>query len=504
MHFNRFNYKLNRHQGPGKRLLFLLFSFILLQSQGINSLFSMEILEKKEDFPSTSEVHGGAQQNLDFFIQNALEFNHQLKASKSASIKMKKIQESQTMVPEDPMFSAGIVNSPLGKFPAMNRDPMSGFSFMLSQKIALPGETKSRKQMAMSDFFIKSEDSRDMELKIAYQVRLAYYELNFLYNKEALLKENRDSFHSIISVARAMVSANKMNSAQLLKLEASLSELESEIQLTSAMILKKEFEMEELTLLKPPYHLGEKTDAGNLPSKRFAAQMDPFEIRLPHDFDVTNHPRYRKAKAMIEKSSARKKSERSKNFPSLTISAEYMVRSPVAGQNANMSGEDMVSLRISAPFPLYFPIKQNKKTQAAENGIEEAKESLEQTALVLNSKWMGEKEIAEKLLEVYSRYHNDTLPRYFASYKAMLGSLSSSTVTLLDVLDSYRAYLDASIKETESYRDLQKTIAMLQYLEAKDFKQNEIIKETNQTNETNETNQTNETNETEKTMEKQK
>jgi len=494
MHSNIFNFKLNRHQGPGKKLLFLLFSFILLQNQSSTSLFSTEIMEKKEDFPSATEIHEVSQQNLDFFIQNALESNHQVKVLKSASIKMKKIQESQTMVPEDPMFSAGIVNSPLGKFPAINMDPMSGYSFMLSQKFTLPGETKSRKQMAMSDFFIKSEDARDMELKIAYQVRLAYYELNFLYNKEALLKENRESFNSIISVARAMVSANKMNSAQLLKLEASLSELESEIQLTSAMILKQEFEMEELTLVKPPYNLGEKMDTGNLPAKRFADQMDPFEIRLPQNFDVTRHPQYRKAEAMIEKSSARKKSERSKNFPSLTISAEYMLRSPVAGQNANMSGEDMVSLRVSAPFPLYFPIKQNKKTQAAENGIQETKENLEQTALALNLKWMGEKEVAEKLLQVYSRYHNDTLPRYFASYKAMLGSLSSSTVTLLDVLDSYRAYLDASIKETESYRDLQKTIAMLEYLEAKDFKQNETINKTDEINKTNKTNETMEKN----------
>ena len=46
----------------------------------------------------------------------------------------------------------------------------------------------------------------------------------------------------------------------------------------------------------------------------------------------------------------------------------------------------------------------------------------------------------------------------------MLAGLSSSQITFLDVLDTYREYLEASIKEAEVYRDLKKSISMLKYL----------------------------------------
>ena len=128
-------------------------------------------------------------------------------------------------------------------------------------------------------------------------------------------------------------------------------------------------------------------------------------------------------------------------------------------------------------FPLFFPLRQSKKVEAAKEGMEEANQNLLQTETSLRTSWEGEYQLAKKLLDVYNRYHSDTVLRYFASYKAMLGSLPSSRVTLLDVLDSYRAYLDVSIKEAESYRDLMKSVSMLIYLAGEELNHGDTMKE---------------------------
>lgn len=398
----------------------------------------------------------GDVQNEVFFVEKAIEKNPQYKAMQHDTAGMRRMYESETMFMENPMFSAGLVNVPLTSFPSLASDPMSGFSFMLSQTFALPGESESRKKMALMNFESRAYETENMRRMLINQTQNTYHELVFLYRKKKLLAENRNTLESIVSISRSLVSVNKMNSSQLLKLEAGMSQLDSEILEVSAMISKTESAMENLSTVKPEENLIE------------VGSLSPEEISIPVLPGDSSHPLIQNSQAVLEKARANKSHEESKYFPSVTLSAEYMLREPVDG--SAMGGDDMISLRVTAPLPLFFVIKETRSVMAAEEGILQARQNLEQVKLALKTAWEGEYEMAMRNREVYARYRNEVLPRFLASYKAQLGSLASGAVSLLDVLDAYRDYLEVSIKEAGIYRDLQKSIAMLKYLEGKNEK----------------------------------
>ena len=418
--------------------------------------------KKVENLPVDSEAAQPPEkgnipdQSVDYFVQKALEKNPQYQAALHESRQFKKMHDAESMFMENPMFSFGLNNVPVTKFPSLAEDSMSSMSFMLEQEIALPTESLSRKKMAFEEYLAKEKDSETLRRMMVARVESACHDLAFLYRKKNLLVENRQALEGIVSVTRSLVAVNKMVSAQLLKLDAKLSQMTSEIMEMDAMITKQENELENLTTQKP--------DGKKLAIAWGAANPDPQQIQIPNEFHPEKHPMYAGAKAMLEMSRAKKDHEISKYFPSLKFGAEYMVRQPVPG--VAMSGENMISLRITAPLPLFFAFKESQSVQAAEENVKKAGQLLEETSLRLKTSWQGESGMAENLLKIYTNYHRDILPRYYASYKAMLGSLSSSQISLLDVLDSYRDYLEVSIKEAEVYRDLKKSISMLKYLGA--------------------------------------
>jgi outer membrane protein TolC len=397
-----------------------------------------------------------ADQEVAFFVKKALDNNPQYQAALHETGQNKQMYESETMFMENPMFSFGLVNVPLSTFPSLTSDAMTSMSFMLEQQISLPGESLSRKKMALEEYLAKEKDAEALRRMLVARVEAACYDFVFLYQKKNLLVENRQSLEGIVSVARSLVSVNKMNSAQLLKLEAKLSQMSAEIIENGSMIVKAESELENLTAQKP--------EEKQLVFVSGKTNPVPENIKISKDFIVENHPMYKAAQAMLEGARAKKDHEAAKYFPSLKFGAEYMVRQPIDG--VSMSGDDMITLRVTAPLPLFFAFKESRSVMAAEEGVKKSDRLLEEISLKLKTSWRGEFNMAENLLKIYTSYHREILPRYYASYKAMIGSLASSQVSFLDVLDSYRDYLEASIKEAEIYRDLRKSISMLKYLGA--------------------------------------
>jgi len=404
--------------------------------------------------PARGEAENTPVRAVEFFVEKALEKNPQFQAALHETGQMKSMYESESMFMENPMFSFGLNNVPLSGFPSLASDPMTSMSFMLEQEISLPGESGSRKKIALEEYLAKEKDAEALRRMLTARVESACYDLVFLYRKKNLLVENRKALEGIVSVTRSLVAVNKMNSAQLLKLEARLSQMAGEITEAGAMIVRAESELENLSSVKPE-------------EKQFVlSSPGPESFRVPSGFDPENHPMYKASRAMLERARAVKDHEGAKYFPSVKLGVDYMVRQPIPG--IAMSGDDMISLRVTAPLPLFFAFKETRSVKAADEGIKRSRKMLEETALRLKTSWQAESVMAQNLLNIYQSYQRDILPRYYASYKAMLGSLSSSQVSLLDVLDSYRDYLEVSIKEAEICRDLQKSLAMLKYLKGKE------------------------------------
>jgi len=387
------------------------------------------------------------------YIENALLFNPAITGAGQSRNRYKNLYEKERALPDNPVLSAAYQNVPLNTFPALDQSQMSSVTLSLSQKIPSPGEAKFRYQMAYWNYIGEFYQYWEVRNQIILKVKFTYHNLNFLYQKKSILFQSEKALLNIVSVARAMVSVNKMNSSHLLKLEADLSVLKNKLLELESQIVSAGAKLEEISRLKPPVYKENLTQT--------SVWLKPADlVKLPEGFHYRNHPLYLAMEAALIREQSVTGYAKSKALPGVTLSASYSFRSEIQGMS---TGEDFISFKVSTPLPVYYAGKERKEVKASENHMEEIRSKKKELELALVSGWKGESEKAKLLLASYKGYERDVIPRYFASYNALLGSLSAGTVTLLDVLDSYRLYLSSVISQAELYRNLRYSTSIMEY-----------------------------------------
>ncbi len=387
-------------------------------------------------------------QELERLLKAALAFNPGLHAAEEHSLAAKQKYRAETMFTQNPVLSVSYQNIPLPDFPALDAHAMSSLTFSASQMLNLPHETFYRRETAEMEYRIRDEAVQDSSLRLIYTVSQLYYEYIFQVETKRILEENRSTLGNIVSVARSLVAVNKMHSSQLLKLEADLSILTNRIYRTEAQMQKTIEAIYQMTGTRP---------VEPKPGKKSASVES---LSIPDGFDWKEHPAYRQGKAAVQREEAALSHEKAALFPAITVAATYSIRAEIPGKDA---GDDFIGFRVSAPLPAYYPIRENRLIAAKEASLNAARHRLDEIELSLRQGFQGEKELAERLLLAYLNFEGDALPRYLASYRAQMSSFSAGTVGLLDVLDSYRLYLNVEIETAQTRRDLLTSLARLDY-----------------------------------------
>ena len=147
--------------------------------------------------------------------------------------------------------------------------------------------------------------------------------------------------------------------------------------------------------------------------------------------------------------------------PGVTIGFEYRIRQRIENKD---EGEDFISIKASTPIPLFYPLTDRHKINKAEAKSNASKAMVQEIFIDLNSQWKGETANQKMLSRAFYKHRTEVLPGYLGAYKAQMGSLAGGRLSLLQVLDTYRMYLNASIEEGRLYRDLQISRLKLNYL----------------------------------------
>lgn len=367
--------------------------------------------------------------------------------------------DAQSIFDKNPVLSIGHNNSPLSSWPSLNQHPMSGLQISVSQQISFPWESEFRRSREKHQFYSGRAEYKDVADQVRYRIYALFSELVFWEKDIQIYRENKKTLNEIIRVARARVSVNKMNSSQLLKLEADLAVLDNKIWQGEAAREKIRSKIEELTgnqFKWEHYRIGENSLTYNLPAKK--------------SFLPQEHPLYVKARELYLASRSNAAWKKGKLFPGVTVSGGYTFRNEIQGRD---QGEDFISLKASMPLPLFYATKDRFEIKEAEKKAAAQKSVLEEVKLKLMAVWKEEHARASRKLLQYENFRKNVIPRQFATYKAQLGALSSGTVTLLDVLDAYRRYLDLSLEEAMNKRDLEMSLYKLHYLLSKIKKEKE-------------------------------
>ncbi len=392
-------------------------------------------------------------QSIEYFLETAFRESpvlkqqmHREKASYNSYMK-------ESILNRNPVLSFAYSNVPVVEWPALNSHAMSGISIGVSQYVATPWEDTYRKEKQYKKYISEKEAMEEARNLLAFQVQSLYHSIMFLSKKEEILNKNKDVLKNILKIAESLVSVNKMNSSHLLKLKADLSVLSSKITELQGAIHIEHARMEKLCGRKIEWSITGELTAKWITKKEISEITDKFIVK--------DHPLYKKIKALYDTQEASHNLEIARTIPGATLGLEYRIRREIPGKD---TGDDFISFKVSTPLPLYYAFKDRHGINAEEEKENELKEILRSIEIDLLSKWEGTSKRYGMLIKAYSSFEKEVLPGYWSAYEAQIGALSSGTVTLLDVLDAYRLYLNASLENARIYRDLMIDRLKLNYL----------------------------------------
>ena len=365
----------------------------------------------------------------------------------------KESYKKESIFKNNPVLSFSYSNVPLSDWPSLNKHAMSGFSIGISQYIATPWEDTSRKMALYNKYLSDKEALGEAKNLLAFQIQSTYHNIFFLHKKREILNKNRKVFQDISKLAEALVSVNKMNSSQLLKLKADIFIINNKIIELDGEISNSQTSMEKLCGLTIDWNITDES------KNRWIDTENAKDI--PIKFNVKEHPLYKKIFAQYKSQVAVFQLEKAKLNPGITLGLDYRIRQEIPGKS---EGDDFISLKASSPIPLFYACKDRHSIKAAEEKENESREVLRTIEIDLKSKWKGASIIHSKLLISFLSYEREVLPGYWSAYLAQLASLSAGTLNLLDVLDTYRLYLNASLEHARIYRDLMISKLKLNYL----------------------------------------
>ncbi|MDH5716927.1 MAG: TolC family protein [Spirochaetia bacterium] len=390
--------------------------------------------------------------DVSFFIKEAFKNNPSLKANAFEVEKEKAAHDSESLFLNATNINLGYNNIPISNIPSLDSHMMSNVSIGISQNIAFPWESSLRKSAAYEKFISEKDKFTHKKNVFAYNIRNIYEKLMFLIAKKEILRKNEKALENILKTSRALVSVNRMASSQLLKIEADISFINSNILKIEAETEKKKYE---LNLLCGVFFDWVNI---NLSTADWIYLSD--NIIVPENIDVENTALYNQYKNFYESQKTKESLGYASLWPSVMLGINYSIRQEIAGKD---KGEDFISVNASMPFPLHYAYKEKYQIIKNEKAAQAAYENWLNIENDIKMNWQGEKNKALLLKEAYKIIEKEVLPKYYASYMSQVSSLSAGNLTLIDVLDSYRRYLEVSLEKVKTYYELRESILKLDY-----------------------------------------
>ena len=247
-------------------------------------------------------------QSLEFLTREGLKHSPVLRSYSLERQRSKKLHARESIFTENPKFSYGYQNIPTSSAPsksALGEYPMSGISLGLSQKLAFPWESSTRKDIFWNKYLSFQEKEKEARRNFIRQIELLYHRLHFQYKKRNIIQSSKKSLGSIVKLARTLVSVSKMSVANLLKVEADFSILENQLLEIEAEIGRLQAQLEGICGLKIKW---KKNDG-----KRWLVKSK--NIRIPEHWNKKKHPLFKALSFASAEAQAHYSHEKAKIFP---------------------------------------------------------------------------------------------------------------------------------------------------------------------------------------------
>lgn len=347
----------------------------------------------------------------------------------------------------DPMLGATAFPSPV-QTAAGEQD----FALSMNQKIPWRGKLATRAAVAEQDVNAARARLAAVELKVAEQIKNAYFQLYFLQQAISIIENDKEQLAFIESVVRPMYEVKRdVTQQDLLQVQVALSRLDSE---WVNFQQQKDSAQARLARL---LHVSPETRPEALDS--LPPEQTVQDVQLLYELAIQARPELHAQLATIEKDRRAACLAELNNYPDLTFGFNWIATSQ-DGISPVANGDDAFMLTMGMNLPVY-----KKRIDA---GVREA-----QTRALSNARKYDrlKDETMEGVADLFAKiksqqenlrlFRNDIIPKQKLTVSQSLSDYRVNKVDILQVLENWRQLLRFHIAEKRFETDLQQSLASL-------------------------------------------
>jgi len=285
-----------------------------------------------------------------------------------------------------------------------------------SQMFPWFGTLKAKEDVVLSMSKAKFERISILKLDLFSVVKKSYYNLQFLKEKQEVLKEFIAIYESLESISLAKVESGSSTTADVLRIQLKIQEFKQELELIDN---ERKIDYAKINQLTNEDIEKEVSVEGELESKIFSFDIEAYRLKIKN-----NHPLVAVINHQLERSKNRAFLNQQMNKPSIGVGIDYSLVNNRLDANPVGNGRDIFIPKLKMSVPLYrksYKAKAQEELRTQE-ALELKKESLENKMISL-------------LMQSKARYDNAVLKQTLnkrqirttqMAYEVLLVNYSSS------------------------------------------------------------------------------
>lgn len=360
---------------------------------------------------------------------------------------------SQAGALPDPMFSVSMQNLPLDR-PALDRSPMTGIVFGVSQTIPFPGKLGRREATSSARAAVADRETELTRAMVALAVRRAYWRLHFAEKALDITTESERLIDTLTEAVHARFAVAQAAQQDALQAQLADSRVRADLQ-QRRQALKSAQRALNGAVGRPPRASFGRTRA---PPKK----QRPRDRKTLYARAIKQNPAIVAARARIDTAQRSIAEAERDRLPDFTVGVGYRLRQSVPGDLTR--GADMLSATVGVTLPVWIGRKQNARVR--ETHDRHAGKLAEYKAVELDVLTRLEQELdaLDRLDAQIELYRREVLPQADEALDASITDYQFARVDFNSVLQNWEAELDADLAFQKLLAERAERLAVVDFL----------------------------------------
>ena len=380
---------------------------------------------------------------LDELLKTARDRNPGLQAAMQAAEAAKSMISPARALP-DPTFTFQHMGD-LVPPELQDGDPSSARTFGITQEFPFPGKRGLQGEIASVDADIREIDHLRLSLKLAADIKQAYYDLAYIHRSIDTVQRNQDLLRNFVAIAQTRYQVGQGVQQDVIKAQVEVLKLRDQLIRLDRERKIIEARLNELLYLPVDAPVG-------VPAGFEKAELTH---SLPQLIDLAkaNSPTLRSRSRGVDREVYGVELARKEFYPDFALGFTYFERGDIP---------EMYGLMLSIELPVYSRKKQGPELRAALSGLKGAKYMLAEAESGIYFQIREAYVTAVTSEERVNLYDSAILPQARLSLESAVAGYKVGNVDFLTLVDNVITLLDYELNYHEAISEFQKALARIE------------------------------------------